>query len=100
MDNGLLKHSWFSRWITLFAWLGYLFLAIPTLVIVLSAFSPTPYPSFPPESLSLKWIGEVLGDADGMHAIGMSVLLVIVVRHITNGLGSLAAYGLRCISAR
>jgi len=100
MDNGLLKHSWFSRWITLFAWLGYLFLAIPTLVIVLSAFSPTPYPSFPPESLSLKWFGEVFGDADWMHAIWMSAVLVLVVTPITTVLGSLPAYGLRRVGGR
>ncbi|MGJ9385818.1 ABC transporter permease [Salipaludibacillus sp. CF4.18] len=72
----------------------YILLTIPVLVIVLSAFSPNPYPEFPPSSFSLRWFGEILGNTEWLEALWTSFLLMIIVTPITVILGTGAAYAI------
>ncbi|WP_322787599.1 ABC transporter permease [Alteribacillus iranensis] len=72
----------------------YLFLTLPILVIILSAFSPNPYPEFPPTSFSLTWFNEVFTSSEWLEALWTSILLVIIVTPITLILGTTAAYAI------
>jgi len=87
----------FDVWTTL-VWVGgglvYLFLILPVLVIILSAFSPNAYPEFPPSELSLRWFREVADNAAWMKAIGYSLWLMVLVTLLTVVLGTTAAYGI------
>lgn len=85
-------------WITALVWtagsLVYLFLILPVLVIVLSAFSPKAYPEFPPTGFSLQWFSALLGNNEWNEALGMSVLLLVIVTPLTVALGTTAAYAI------
>ena len=56
------------------------------MVIALASFSRTSYLTVPPQGLTLRWFGAVLGDPEYVHAIGFSVVLAVVAT-----IGSLAA---------
>lgn len=85
-------------WISVFVWsigsLIYLFLALPVIVIILSAFSPTPYPQFPPTQFSLHWFSEIIGSQEWIRALRNSFILLLIVTPLTTVLGTLAAYSL------
>ncbi|OZB92220.1 ABC transporter permease [Paenibacillus sp. XY044] len=74
--------------------LVYLFLISPILVIVLSAFSPTEYPTFPPQALSVRWFTAVFQNSDWWDALRVSLILLVIVTPLTVLLGTAAAYGL------
>src|SRR5690625_2834597 len=82
----------------IFIWLCgisvYLFITIPVLVIIISAFSPNPYPEFPPSSFSLKWFGEIFQSSEWIDALWTSTLLLLVVTPITVALGTASAYAI------
>lgn len=85
-------------WLTAAVWtagiLVYLFLTVPVLVIVLSAFSPQAYPEFPPTRLSLRWFAAILENPDWTEALWTSVLLLLIVTPLTVALGTTAAYAI------
>jgi len=93
----------FDGW-TLLIWIGggavYLFLVVPVLVIILSAFSPNPYPEFPPTEFSLRWFREVFQSEPWMRAIGFSLWLMLIVTVLTVVLGTTAAYGVSRLEFR
>lgn len=72
----------------------FIFLALPIIVIVFSAFSPTAFPEVPPTGFSLRWFGEVFANQGWIRAIRTSLFLLVVVTPITVVLGTLAAYSL------
>ncbi|WP_051318016.1 ABC transporter permease [Cohnella thermotolerans] len=72
----------------------YLFLISPILVIILSAFSPTEYPTFPPSSFSVRWFTAVFQNSDWWEALRVSLILLAIVTPLTVLLGTAAAYGL------
>ncbi|TDQ42923.1 ABC transporter permease [Aureibacillus halotolerans] len=74
--------------------LVYVFLLLPVLVIALSAFSPTPYPTFPPSGFSLHWFGEVFRNEAWTAALMNSIVLLLIVTPLTVLLGTTAAYAL------
>ncbi|MFD0051465.1 ABC transporter permease [Actinomycetes bacterium NPDC127524] len=71
-----------------------MFLISPILVIILSAFSPTEYPTFPPQSLSVRWFTAVFQNSDWWDALRVSIILLLIVTPLTVLLGTAAAYGL------
>ena len=78
----------------------YAFLALPVLVIVLSAFSPEPYPQFPPQGFSLRWFSALLQDDGWIASLWISALLLVIVTPITVVLGTFAAWSLARLEFR
>ncbi|MDY0928814.1 ABC transporter permease [Enterobacter sp. CFBP8995] len=78
----------------------YAFLALPVLVIVLSAFSPEPYPQFPPQGFSLRWFSALLQDEGWIASLWISALLLVIVTPITVVLGTFAAWSLTRLEFR
>lgn len=88
------RFSWidFSVWTS--GILVYLFLILPVFVIVLSAFSPSAYPEFPPKDFSLKWFSSVFESSEWMSSLWISILLLIIVTPLTVILGTMASYAI------
>lgn len=86
--------------VTLAGALIYIFLALPVLVIVLSAFSPEPYPQFPPQGFSLRWFSALLQDGGWIDSLWISGLLLIIVTPVTVALGTFAAWSLARLDFR
>ncbi|MCG8708401.1 ABC transporter permease [Brenneria sp. 4F2] len=90
-----------SRWlITLAGMVVYAFLALPVLVIALSAFSPEAYPQFPPQGLSLRWFYALFDDEGWRSSLNISLLLLVIVTPITVIMGTFAAYALARLDFR
>ncbi|MBK0000845.1 ABC transporter permease [Erwinia sp. S43] len=86
--------------VTLAGIIVYLFLALPVVVIVLSAFSPEPYPQFPPQGLSLRWFEALLQDPAWTESLWVSLLLLAIVTPLTVVLGTFAAWSLARLNFR
>ncbi|TCR61811.1 ABC transporter permease [Bosea sp. BK604] len=56
----------------------YLFILLPILVVVVSAFSPTEFFVFPPPGLSLRWFATFFGTESMRNAFTLSIQLAIV----------------------
>ncbi|EHD21749.1 MULTISPECIES: ABC transporter permease [Brenneria] len=93
-----------GRWLTLLAGatavIIYLFMALPVLVIALSAFSPDAYPQFPPRGFSLRWFYALAENPGWGEALNVSVMLLLIVTPITVLLGTGAAYALARLQFR
>lgn len=93
----------FSGW-TALVWIAgclvYLFLILPVLVIVLSAFSPKEYPEFPPTGFSLRWFSAIAGNSDWSEALSNSIFLLVIVTLLTVVLGTTAAYAIARLDFR
>ena len=72
----------------------YAFIFVPLLVIVLVSFSGDDYLSFPPESWSLRWYGEVFGNQDFARGLRNSVIIAACVMVISLVIGLPATYAL------
>jgi putative spermidine/putrescine transport system permease protein len=70
------------------AWVALVFgfLLLPVVVVALASLSSTSYLTVPPQGVTLRWFGAVLGDREYVHAIGFSLVLALVAT-----LGSLTA---------
>lgn len=91
----------FHRGLLTLAGIGvYAFLALPVLVILLSAFSPQPYPQFPPQGISLRWFRALLADPGWLDSLRVSVVLLVVVTPLTVLLGTFAAWSLARLQFR
>lgn len=86
----------FGGWnlIRLFTILVYLFLFGPILVVVLLAFNPAEYGSFPMQGVSLRWFGEVARNAQIIAAVKTSLLLGGLTTLISTVIGLAAALAL------
>lgn len=80
--------------------LVYAFLILPVLVIFLSAFSPQPYPQFPPAQLSLRWFQAFIDNPAWLRALQVSGWLLLIVTPLTTALGTTAAYALARLEFR
>jgi putative spermidine/putrescine transport system permease protein len=78
----------------------YVFLTLPVLVIVLSAFTPDAYPTFPPHTLSLHWFHALFANPDWLRALTVSGWLLLIVTPVTVVLGTSAAYALARLEFR
>lgn len=89
------------RWLAcLAAGLVYVFLILPMLVIVLSAFSPGAYPEFPPRGFSLRWFQALAQNPAWFDALANSAILLVIVTPIAVVLGTTAAYALARLQFR
>ncbi|MFP7478271.1 ABC transporter permease [Terribacillus saccharophilus] len=91
-----------TRWLDSLIWIAgiavYLFLTIPVLVIILSAFSPTEYPQFPPTDFSVRWFAEVFRSEQWMQSLWSSTLVMVIVTPLTVLLGTMSSYALARLS--
>jgi putative spermidine/putrescine transport system permease protein len=70
------------------------FLAVPTLVIVVASFTAGNVIAFPPEGLSLRWYGVLLEDRAFSAALWRSVWVAVVCTLVSIPAGTLAAIAL------
>jgi putative spermidine/putrescine transport system permease protein len=84
----------------IFGLLIFVFMALPMVVIVFSAFSPTDFPTFPPSGFSLHWFQEVISNEAWTETIQNSLLLMLMVTPITTILGTMASYSLHHLQFR
>ena len=77
----------------LYALLAYGFIYLPIMVLVLFSFQAGRFPLPPFTGPSLRWYGEVLGDAKFTHAMLNSAVLGAVSSAVAVLLGFLAAHG-------
>jgi putative spermidine/putrescine transport system permease protein len=80
--------------VTIMAWTVIVFLQVPVLVVVLTAFSTTSYLTIPPQGLTLMWFGKVLSDPSYLSAIRMSLFLAIGSTFLSLLMGVPAAYAI------
>lgn len=71
-----------------------LYLLAPIIVVIMTAFGPSPYPVFPPSGITLKWFGRFLNSPDFVHSTGLSAELGLVSTLCASALGTLAALAL------
>lgn len=85
----------FNRLILALSGIGVLvFLCLPVLIVVPMSFSDSTSLRFPPEGFSLRWYGQVFGDARWVRAMQTSLVLALISSTLALVLGGLAAYGL------
>ncbi len=70
------------------------FLNLPTIVIMLAAFSKTTYLTIPPQGWTLDWFRAVLGDSGYLRAISTSLWLATLATALSLILGTAASYAL------
>ena len=68
------------------------FLLLPLVVVVVSSFAAQNSFRFPPEGLSLRWYGEVLGNPAWLSSLAVSARLLLVVVPVVVLLGTLGGY--------
>ena len=71
--------------------LVYLFLLLPLLVVVLTAFSDTDYIVFPPQGFTFKWFGAAIGNRAFIDSVKVSLLLASVSTVICVVLGTMVS---------
>lgn len=76
-----------------FAFLVYLFLFAPILVVVMTSFNPTGRATIPTE-FTLQWYSDLLDDSQLMTALWTSLIVAFVAGTLSALLGLSAAYGL------
>ena len=72
----------------------YVFLALPTVVVVVSSFSAADYLVFPPPALSIRWYAALAGSSEWVSAFQVSALVAGVVTPVCVALGTPAAYAI------
>lgn len=77
-----------------FAFLVFVYLMLPTLIVVPISFTDKTYLEFPPQTLSLRWYEDYFRRHEWMAATVTSGLVGLGTAVLSVALGSLAAYGL------
>ena len=54
------------------------FLLLPIAIVLVFALNPTPYISFPPVGVSLRWFEKFFGSAEFMNALWLSLCCMVV----------------------
>jgi putative spermidine/putrescine transport system permease protein len=67
------------------------FLLAPIAVVAVFALNPTPYISFPPVGVTLRWFHKFLGNADFMSSLWLSLRVAAVVLVTATTIGAAAA---------
>ncbi len=88
------ERSWLSTAATVWAWLGYAFLILPTLIVIPLSFNSTTELAFPPRSPSFHQYRQYFSDAGWIDATMLSVWIAILSAGLSLLLGVPAAYGL------
>lgn len=71
-----------------------LYLLAPIIVVVATAFGPSPYPVFPPSGMTLKWFERFLSSPELTHSTELSAILSLVSTLCASIIGTLAACAL------
>ena len=71
----------------------YLFLLLPLIVVVLISFTPTQYPTFPPEGFSLDWYAEFFTSDRLLDALWNSLLVAAGSAIVAGVVGMISALG-------
>ena len=77
-----------------FATLVFIYLMLPSLIVIPISFGEATYLEFPPESLSLRWYQDYFERQEWVSATITSGVVGVLVAVVSVSLGSLAAYGL------
>ncbi|MEM8841071.1 MAG: ABC transporter permease [Pseudomonadota bacterium] len=80
-----------SRALSIYAWVFLFVLYAPMLLIPLFSFNESIYITFPIESYTLQWYGELTDAAPMWEALGHSIEVGLICSMIATGLGVLAA---------
>ncbi|MBL8699089.1 MAG: ABC transporter permease subunit [Alphaproteobacteria bacterium] len=67
------------------------FLLAPIVIVGVFAFNPTPYISFPPVGVTLRWFEKFLGNPDFMNSLWLSLRVAAVVLVLATAIGAAAA---------
>lgn len=94
------KNKTDNLWLAIVGACVLFFLALPTLIVIPMSFSGASYLEFPPQSWSLRWYATYFGSSQWIDATKTSLIVAILTTIIATPLGTLAAYGLTCASAR
>ena len=70
------------------------FMLAPIAIILVFAFNPTPYISFPPVGVTLRWFEKFFSNADFMLALWLSLRVAAMVLVLSTVIGTLAALGI------
>ena len=70
------------------------FMLAPIAIILVFAFNPTPYISFPPVGVTLRWFEKFFSNADFMLALWLSLRVAAMVLLLSTVIGTLAALGI------
>jgi putative spermidine/putrescine transport system permease protein len=99
--TGCLPHSWETVALYVMALVVLVFLAAPILVVIPMSFSPSAFPSFPPEGFSLRWYAEFFAPhSQWIEAILNSVQIASGTAFVATVLGTSAALGLSRLRSR
>lgn len=71
----------------------YAILLVPIVVIILTSFTPEPFPTIPKDAFSLKWYAELLNNQDLINALGVSFAIAAVSSVFSGLLGTVTAFG-------
>lgn len=81
-----------TRWIVvLVAWAGFVFLALPLVVIIGTSFTETAYLKFPPKGFTLSWYAKFLADGSYLDSMWLSVSIASVATICAAVIGVLSA---------
>jgi putative spermidine/putrescine transport system permease protein len=73
------------------AWIGFVILLLPVVIVVLAGLNSGDYLTFPPEGLSFRWVVDFLTSETWMGAYLFSLLLALITMAISTILGTMAA---------
>lgn len=80
------------------AWLAFIVLLLPVLIVVLAGLNSGDHLTFPPEGLSLRWIFKFFESSEFLDAYLFSLWLAVVTMLISTVIGTMAAIVLvRCV---
>ncbi len=80
------------------AWLGFIVLLLPVLIVVLAGLNSGDHLTFPPEGISGRWIVEFFKSSEFLDAYVFSLWLAVVTMVISTVIGTMAAIVLvRCV---
>ena len=74
-----------------FAFLAFVFILAPIVIVVVASFTPRGYLEFPPRGMSLRWYAEVLTSSAWLFAFLVSGALALATAALTTFLCFLAA---------
>src|SRR5215831_7070332 len=70
------------------------FLLLPIAIIAVFALNPTPYISFPPVGVSLRWFAKFFAGSDFMNALALSLFVAACVLVLSITIGGACALAL------
>ncbi len=94
------QSPWAQRALAVYGAFVLFFLMLPTLIVMPMSFSDSQYLEFPPQAWSLRWYREYFGSDAWMRATGTSLIAAVLTTLLATPIGTIAAYGMHCGSAR